>query len=135
MYDNVRRIIFEGFNEWVDGKYKTKSDWINAQSSQVIVALITIEVHNRDIVDSLNKAQCESLNDFLWQQQLRYYLQDDRTIHKQVTSILEYGYEYLGATSRLVITPLTDRCWITITSAVANKLGANPAGPAGTGKT
>lgn len=97
--------------------------------------MITIEVHNRDIVDTLNKQQCESLNDFLWLQQLRYYLHEDKTIHKQVTSTLEYGYEYLGATSRLVITPLTDRCWITITSALANKLGASPAGPAGTGKT
>ena len=102
---------------------------------KVVVALITIEVHNRDIVNGLNKAQCESLNDFLWQQQLRFYLQDEKTFARQVTSLLEYGYEYLGATSRLVITPLTDRCWITITSAVANRLGANPAGPAGTGKT
>ncbi len=90
-------------------------------------------MHYRDIVESLR--ECESINDFKWLQQLRFYNSADSVLAKQVQSELFYGYEYLGATTRLVITPLTDRCWMTITGALHIKLGANPAGPAGTGKT
>lgn len=101
------------------------------------MSLITVDVHNRDVVLKLADNSVESISDFLWQQQLRYYWEEeqDDCLVKQVTSVFHYGYEYLGPTSRLVITPLTDRCWITITSALANQLGAAPAGPAGTGKT
>jgi dynein heavy chain len=95
--------------------------------------LITQDVHFRDIIESLQT--CESITDFKWLQQLRFYNLNENVLAKQVQSELFYGYEYLGATTRLVITPLTDRCWITITGALHIKLGANPAGPAGTGKT
>ncbi len=104
----------------------------------VVVALITTDVHARDIVEDLKREQVTSQNDFTWQKQLRYYYDEELPQVckvQQIQATLNYGGEYMGATSRLVITPLTDRCWITITGALHIKLGANPAGPAGTGKT
>ena len=103
----------------------------------IIVALVTTDVHARDIIDELLDREVSSANDFLWQQQLRYYwdIDTDDCLIKHSDAKVKYGYEYMGATSRLVITPLTDRCWLTLTGSYALKLGAAPAGPAGTGKT
>lgn len=103
----------------------------------IIVALVTTDVHARDIIDELCDRQVTHVHDFLWQQQLRYYWdqESDDCLIRHSDAKVKYGYEYMGATSRLVITPLTDRCWMTLTGSYALKLGAAPAGPAGTGKT
>lgn len=102
-----------------------------------IGALITIEVHAKDTVDSMAKMKVSTPHSFEWMKQLRFYFEKkDSMCHiRQVDAQFVYGGEYLGNTGRLVVTPLTDRIYLTLTGALALCLGGAPAGPAGTGKT
>lgn len=108
---------------------------LNKIYREILVALITIEVHNRDIISDLMKEGICDPNDFEWTKRLRYFFEDNKLLIRQHDATIEYGYEYLGATPRLIITPLTERCYLTLTTALRHHLGGSPSGPAGTGKT
>ena len=103
-----------------------------------LIALITIEVHTRDITDTLSK-KCFSPNSFEWKKQLRFRANIAGELANcyvdQTNTSFEYGYEYQGNNGRLVVTALTDRCYMTLTTAMHLKKGGAPQGPAGTGKT
>jgi dynein heavy chain len=102
-----------------------------------IITVITIDVHNRDVVQTLAVKKVESNADFKWQSQLRYYwITEEKNVNIRICDFSTiYSFEYVGNCGRLVITPLTDRCYVTLTVALRLMLGGAPAGPAGTGKT
>ena len=111
----------------------------------LVERLIIINVHAREVVRDMMNKGVHNKNDFEWQKNLKFYWENDINVQtgeermevviKQTNSRFIYGYEYLGNPERMVITPLTDRCYITLTSALNINYGGAPAGPAGTGKT
>ncbi|RLV89556.1 hypothetical protein DV515_00014816, partial [Chloebia gouldiae] len=104
---------------------------------QKVMTICTIDVHARDVVAKMIAQKVDSGQAFVWLAQLRHRWSDEERhcwAHICDAQFL-YCYEYLGNTPRLVITPLTDRCYITLTQSLHLTMSGAPAGPAGTGKT
>ncbi|XP_032374898.1 dynein heavy chain 11, axonemal isoform X1 [Etheostoma spectabile] len=110
---------------------------LSSGDRQKIMTLCTIDVHARDIVSSLIAQKVATSQAFQWLSQLRHcwYEQQHHCFINICDAQFLYSYEYLGNTPRLVITPLTDRCYITLTQSLHLTMSGAPAGPAGTGKT
>lgn len=99
-------------------------------------AIIMDLIHNIDVVDLLIKNNVEKESDWLWKKQLRFYLDSTGScVLRMVDAEFKYSYEYQGNAPKLVHTPLTDRCYLTLTQGMQLGYGGNPYGPAGTGKT
>ena len=143
MQDNnkAQLAVLSELSSWTLGDLGTK------MNRRKIETLITIQVHQRDVFADLTKLYKErkvsSASDFEWLKQARFYYNPDANDKLGegacIISIcdvdFQYNHEYLGCKERLVITPLTDRAYITLSQALGMCLGGAPAGPAGTGKT
>lgn len=112
------------------------------------MGICTVVIHDQDFclldyitgfvsAEELVKHKIKDPTDFEWLKQARFYWREDKdTVIISVCDVdFEYSYEYLGVKERLVVTPLTDICYVTLSQALGMFLGGAPAGPAGTGKT
>ena len=103
--------------------------------------LITELVHQRDVVRLLKNKNITNVDAFEWLYYMRFYFNPQtqeilkRLQIKMSNASFDYGFEYLGVAEKLIQTPLTDRCYLTLTQGLYFRLGGAPFGPAGTGKT
>ena len=95
---------------------------------------ITELVHQRDTTRMLITNKVISPRNFDWLSQMRFYFDPKKPDVLQQLSIhmanahFNYGFEYLGVQDKLVQTPLTDRCYLTMTQALEERLGGSPFG-------
>ncbi|XP_029296329.1 dynein heavy chain 10, axonemal [Cottoperca gobio] len=124
-------------HQQIDELVKRITQPLKNNDRRKINTVLIIDVHARDIVDSFVLNSIMDAREFEWESQLRFYWvrEHDNLFVRQCSASFSYGYEYMGLNGRLVITPLTDRIYLTLTQALSMYLGGAPAGPAGTGKT
>lgn len=100
-----------------------------------IKSLILDVIHQISILDSLIVENAQSSSDWSWHKQLKILTEQSNVRLHMANASFDYTFEYQGNAQKLVYTPLTDKCYLTLTQAMQMGLGGNPYGPAGTGKT
>lgn len=85
-----------------------------------VETIVTIHVHQRDLYgemqDAVKAYKVKDANDFDWTKNTRCAWRPDvNDVGIDITDKpFVYQNEYLGAKERLCITPLTDRCYVTL---------------------
>lgn len=137
---------------------------LSAVDRSALATMMTLDVHCRDVAEELLQHKTDNINQFEWICHLRSYwapagnknggpgfasFRAGGTAGSRggipansgslqlcmLESRLNYGFELLRSPDRLVVTPLTDRCYRTLMTALHFQYGGAPEGPAGTGKT
>ena len=114
--DAMRKYNAKQVQQLTDLIQVTRTD-LKKPDRQKVMNMITIDAHSRDMIEQVVESGSDDANSFQWVCQLRTYWDasiDDCRI-RICDASFPYGYEYLGNGARLVITPLTDRIYITAT--------------------
>jgi dynein heavy chain 2, cytosolic len=98
-------------------------------------ALVLDLIHLIDVVEQLKAEKVSAESDWVWWRQLKYTWNSSTCCIEMCDAVFDYTYEYQGNAPKLVHTPLTDKCYLTLTQGMLLGYGGNPYGPAGTGKT
>lgn len=118
-------------NIYIDVVEKTPG--LTTLDRKKLTALIIIEQHHSEVIDKFFLNKQIRRNHFDWLSQLRFTLNEPDAQEnlfmvsvEQMNATFDYGYEYQGNVPRLVITTLTDRAYMTLTTALSMFRGGAP---------
>ena len=125
-----------------------KSDWLESFKTS---AAISMTVQQMSILVKLNSENVKDVCDWNWQKRSRYYVTGAGRVLEVCIADSKFAYRFdylplqmesasgrasLGSFKRLIDTRVTERCFLAASQANCDfRLGANPQGPAGCGKT
>ena len=102
-----------------------------------MINFILLDIYRRDVLARLLRDQVMSKFALVWQHQMKARMSnktDDIQIDIGPLS-MPYGFDYLGNAARLVMTPLTDRIFVTTALCLHHYYSSAPSGVAESGKT
>ncbi|XP_031627371.1 dynein heavy chain 12, axonemal [Contarinia nasturtii] len=132
LLSNVHSELNTNLDETVEA---IRSSGITNLNRMTLKSLCIQDIHARDVTQKLIANANSDIDDFEWIAQLRYYWIDKEVTMKLLNATISYGYEYLGNFQRVVMTPLTERCYRTVLLAYQHQLNASIEGPTATGKS
>lgn len=128
---NIKSTLDIKLGEFTGIKHK-----LNKLGRSKVKNMILDLIHNIAVVEELINSNINSKESWGWLRQLKYYDEGNGNTSMMICKAkFEYTFEYQGNAGKLVHTPLTDKCYLTLTQGMLMGYGGNPYGPAGTGKT
>jgi len=107
-----------------EGKEEEKKDeestTLTLERRGLVGDAIALDLRSRDLVEKLVNRKCQGAQDFMWESQLRMYFQPETFGVTGRVCDFEHSYFYdpLDRLKRLVVTPLTERCFVSIACAL-----------------
>jgi len=132
---------FDIFNEKIKTLVaKVQDPSVSEKEKIECTNMILVDIHNKEVIESLQALEVANLNTYEWQSELRYYthMNSQSLISPQCqifTFKRDYGFDYLSDWLRLVMTPMTTRCYRALLSAIHTFRGGSIEGAMGVGKT